>query len=74
VENSFNTDWIPVVKEKFRDFVYLERLVPRNPSEFFEDPSSIVLFKMYQDNRSGSIKRMEKGLEDISRLRSLIKK
>jgi hypothetical protein len=74
VENAFNSDWVPVMKEKIQDFVYLDRIVPRNPKEFFESPSTIVLFKMYQDNRAGAIRRMETALEGISKLRALIKK
>jgi hypothetical protein len=74
VENAFNNDWVPVMKEEIQDFVYLDRIVPRNPKEFFESPSTIVLFKMYQDNRSGAIRRMETALEGIFKLRALIKK
>ena len=74
VENSFNNDWVPVAKAEFIDFVYLQRIVPRDPKVFFESPSSIVLFKIFQDNRAGAIRRMENAVEEISKLRLLIKK
>jgi len=74
VENAFNNDWVPVLKEEIQDFVYFDRIVPRNPKEFFESPSTVVLFKMYQDNRAGAIRRMETALEGVSNLRALIKK
>jgi hypothetical protein len=74
VEYSFNNDWVPLVKAEFIDFVYLQRIVPRDPKEFFESPSSIVLFKIFQDNRAGAIRRMENAVEEISKLRALIKK
>ncbi|MHA7130700.1 DUF6090 family protein [Algoriphagus namhaensis] len=73
VQHFFEYDWVPVAKAQFSSFIYLEKIEPRNPKEFFDDPSTPVLFKMYQDNRSGSIRRMEKALEDISTLRVLIK-
>jgi len=74
VESSFNNDWVPVAKAEFIDFVYNERIVPRHPKAFFESPSSIVLFKIFQDNRAGAIRRMENALDEISGLRTLIKK
>ena len=73
VENSFNSDWIPVVKSEFYDFDYEDRLEPRNLEDFFKNPSHIVLFKMFQDNREGSISRMEIALAEISALRASIK-
>lgn len=74
VENAFNNDWVPVMKEKMSDFVYYKRIAPRNPKEFFESPSTIVLFKMYQDNRAGAIRSMGNALDEISHLRTQIKK
>ena len=74
VEKAFNNDWVPVMKEKTSDFVYNTRIAPRNPEEFFESPSTIVLFKMFQDNRAGAIRRMGIALDEISDLRTQIKK
>jgi hypothetical protein len=74
VEKAFNNDWVPVMKEKTSDFVYNTRIAPRNPKEFFESPSTIVLFKMFQDNRAGAIRRMGIALDEISHLRTQIKK
>ncbi|MDG1277839.1 MAG: hypothetical protein P8O16_11200 [Algoriphagus sp.] len=75
VEDFFNGDWIPVIKNEFNDFSYRVRMEPRNPILFFENPSSIVLFKLYKDNREqGSVRRMKTALDEISKLRILIKK
>jgi len=75
VEDFFNGDWIPVIKNEFNDFSYRVRMEPRNPTMFFENPSSIVLFKLYNDNREqGSVRRMKTALAEISKLRILIKK
>jgi hypothetical protein len=74
VENAFNSDWVPVMKEEIQNFVYNDRIVPHNPKEFFESRATIVLFKMYQDNRAGAIRNMETALGGISKLRTLIKK
>jgi hypothetical protein len=75
VENAFSNDWVPVMKAKeIQDFLYNNRIVPRNSKEFFESSSIIVLFKMYQDNRAGAIRSMVSAMDGISRLRTLIKK
>jgi hypothetical protein len=75
VEDFFNVDWIPVIKNDFKDFSYRVRMEPRNPILFFENPSSMVLFKLYKDNREqGSVHRMKTALDEISKLRTLIKK
>lgn len=74
VENSFNVDWIPVVKIEFNDFDYEDRLEPRDSKEFFENPQHIVLFKMFQDNRAGIVSRGEAAIKEISDLKSNIKK
>ncbi len=73
VENSFNIDWSPVIKQDFSDFKWLDFAQPVNSKTFFEKPSSIVLFKLYQDNREGSVKNMESALQKISEIRSLTK-
>jgi hypothetical protein len=73
VENSFNMDWIPVVKSEFHDFDYEDRLEPRDLQMFFENPGHIVLFKMFQDNREGSISRMEIALKEIASLKTSIR-
>jgi hypothetical protein len=74
VEDAFDADWIPVVKREFNDFVFRVRLEPRDSREFFENSEHIVLFKMYQDNRSGIVSRGELALKEISDMKSNIKK
>lgn len=73
VENSFNADWLPVIKENFLDFKWNDYHQPIDPKAFFEYPGNIVLFKLYQDNREGSIDNYESALEKISEIRSLTK-
>jgi hypothetical protein len=73
VENSFIADWIPLIKLEFSDFNFLNFCQPVNSKTFFEKPSSIVLFKLYQDNREGSVKNIESALQKISEIRSLTK-
>lgn len=73
VESAFNADWIPLIKQDFSDFKWLDFVQPVNSKTFFEKPSSIVLFKLYQDNREGSVKNMESALQKISEIRSLTK-
>lgn len=74
VELSFNKDWTPVIKEEFTDFEWTIYCQPTNLKEFFEKPSTITLFKLYKDNRSGTVRNGEKALDKISEIRKLIKK
>jgi hypothetical protein len=73
VEKSFNSDWVPVLKTDFSDFKFTKYCVPTNKKVFFEKPSTIILFKLYKDNRSGQVRNMESALINISEIRSLIK-
>jgi hypothetical protein len=73
VLNSFNMDWIPVVKQEFSDFKWQEYLIPNDPKAFFEEPTTKVLFKLYKDNRAGQVRKMESALSSISEIRKQIK-
>ena len=73
VLGSFNNDWIPLAKSEFSDFKFLEYCVPIDSKKFFESPSSIILFKLYKDNRTGEVRQMESALAKISEIRNLIK-
>ncbi|MFL0352107.1 DUF6090 family protein [Xanthomarina sp. GH4-25] len=73
VEKSFNTDWIPLIKHEFSDFKWLEFCVPIDSKSFFEKPSTIVLFKLFKDNRVGQVDIMEKAIAKITEIRNLIK-
>ena len=74
VELSFKQDWIPVIKKEFSDFSWTNYCIPTNPEEFFKKPSTITLFKLYQDNRRGFVRNGEKALDKIAEIRKLIKK
>lgn len=74
VENSFNNDWVPIVKQDFSDFIWMDYCQPNDAKNFFGKPSSIVLFKLYRDNRAGSFRNMGSALEKITDIRMLIKK
>ena len=73
VENSFNSDWVPVIKQNFSDFKFMNYSQPINSKNFFEKPSTITLFKLYKDNRAGSVRNLERAKAKISRIRKLIK-
>jgi hypothetical protein len=73
VLGSFNNDWIPVVKTEFSDFIWTEYCEPIDSKTFFEKPSSIVLFKLFKDNRSGQLRKMDSSLAEIHNIRNLIK-
>lgn len=73
VEQSFNDDWIPVLKQDFADFVWLNYVQPINQKFFFDKPSTILMFKLYQDNRRGTVKQIEAALKKITEIRKLTK-
>ena len=73
VELSFKKDWTPVIKEEFSNFSWTNYCKPINPKKLFEKPSTITLFKLYQDNRRGFVRRGEKALNKITEIRKLIK-
>ncbi len=73
VEKSFNKDWTPLIIRDFKDFKWKVYCQPSNSAEFFETPSTITLFKLYQDNRRGFIRNGENALDKISEIRNLIK-
>jgi hypothetical protein len=73
VEFSFKEDWIPVLKQDFVDFKWTDFSKPVNSKTYFEKPSTIVLFRLYQDNREGSVRTIESALQKISEIRSLIR-
>ena len=73
VEKSFVADWIPIIKQEFSDFKWEEFCVPIDAKSFFEKPSTVVLFKLFNDNRAGQVKYMETALAKITEIRNLIK-
>lgn len=73
VEDSFNTDWVPLMKSDFSDFKWMDYGTPVDSKIFFEKPSSLVLLKLYQDNREGTVRNIEHALEKISEIRSMTK-
>jgi hypothetical protein len=73
VEQSFNTDWVPVLKKDFSDFKWMNYCTPVDAQLFFEKPSTIVLFKLFKDNREGSVRNIERALKKIAEIRTMNK-
>lgn len=73
VEKSFNADWVPEIKRAFSDFNWKEYATPTNMEEYLQKPSTIVLFKLFKNNRQGQRERMEMTLEKITEVQRLIK-
>ena len=73
VEYAFNADWTPVMKSDFSDFKWMNYCTPVNSKAFFEKPSTLVLFKLFQDNREGTVRNIEIALKKISEIRSITK-
>ena len=74
VLNAFNSDWVPIIKTDFLDFKWTEYCIPIDSQTFFAKPSSIIQFKLYKDNRSGQMRKMESALAKIAEIRILINK
>ena len=73
VLDSFNADWIPLLKTDFSDFKFRDYGTPIDSKAFFEKPSTILLIKLYKDNRGGQVRKMESALAKITEIRNLIK-
>ena len=74
VEHSFKRDWVPLIKEKIIDYNWRAYCQPKDSKEFFEDTATITLFKIYKNNRKGSVINIELALNKISELRRLMPK
>lgn len=74
VEQSFKADWIPMIKQEFVDFKWMNYCVPVDPKRFFEKPSTVVLFKIYKDNRAGEVRYVDSTLNKIAEIRKQIRK
>jgi hypothetical protein len=74
VEFAFNTDWIPVIKENFVTFKWMDYHQPVDSKVFFENPSHLVLFRMFKDNREGTVRNIESALQKIEEIRNQIDK
>jgi hypothetical protein len=70
---SFNADWVPTLKSDFIDFKFRIYAEPIDQRAFLERPATIVLFKLYKDNRAGQLRHMERALKDIDHIQALIK-
>lgn len=73
VEDAFNTDWVPLMKSDFSDFKWMDYGTPVDSKIFFQKPSSLVLLKLYQDNREGTVRNIENALKKISEIRAITK-
>ncbi len=74
VEQSFKIDWHPILKKDFSDFKWRESCTPIDSKAFFDNKSNITVFKLFKDNRAGSMVHYENALEKISEIRMLSKK
>ncbi len=74
VEDSFKIDWVPVIKEDFIDFNWQSSCSPANSSQFFKKQSTIVLFKIFRDNRYGEVEKLTTALNKVTDIRVQIKK
>jgi hypothetical protein len=74
VELSFKTNWMPIIRYDFKDFKWRGYSIPIDSQKFFTNPSTITLFKVFKDNRSGTIKNLELALAKITEVRALAKK
>lgn len=74
VEKSFSNDWATVIKSDFIDFKWMNYCIPVNSKEFFEKPSTIILFKLFKDNRSSGLNNLKRSLDKITEIRTQIQK
>lgn len=73
IEKSFNNDWVPVIKTDYSDFKWKQYAQPTDPDEYFKKPSTIILIKLFQNNRDGQVEQLEVTIKKIKEIQSLIK-
>ena len=73
VESSFNIDWVPVLKSDFKDFQWRLSCKPIDAKDFYTKTSSITLIKLYQDNREGSVRRIQEAMDKIKEIKNYIR-
>lgn len=73
VENSFNADFVPMLKKDFEDFNFKEYAKPYHPQEFVAQRDLLSYLRIFRDNRRGVREPVKKALYNISTIRMLIK-
>jgi hypothetical protein len=72
VEQSFNNDLVPWVKDHFEDFDFKDYAKPYEPKKFIARRDVISYFKIFRDNRRGIDLPIKKALDNIFIIRQLI--
>ncbi len=73
VENSFNVDFVPMLKKDFEDFKFKSYAKPYEPRAFISDREFLSYLRIFRDNRAGVREPLKKALLNITGIRKLIK-
>lgn len=62
VEDEFESSMINHIKAEFRDFRFQEMALPNDIDAYLNDHRNIVYFKIFRDNRNGSLDDLAYGI------------
>ncbi|MEJ2583888.1 MAG: DUF6090 family protein [Robiginitalea sp.] len=73
IEWAFKREIIPEIRNVVSGFQFKKRVTLKDPEAYLTDISTIAYYQLFRDNREGTLEPLERGLEQISRLRSQIR-
>ncbi len=62
VEEDFENNAVSFFRDKFEDFKFKEYAIPKDIDAFMNDPSNLIYFKIFRDNRAGAIDDLDSGI------------
>ena len=73
IEWSFKREIIPDIRRVVSGFQFKKQVTVKNPETYLSDMSTIAYYQLFRDNREGTLEPLERGLQQISSLRSQIR-
>lgn len=74
IEESFKTELIPDIRQKVTRFRFKENVSLKDPGAYLTDISTMAYYQMYRSNRTGTLEPLQRGLGEITALRSRIRR
>jgi hypothetical protein len=74
IEWSFKREIIPDIRRVVSGFEFKKQVTVKDPETYLSDMSTVAYYQLFRDNREGTLKPLERGLEQIAGLRSQIRR
>ena len=72
VENSFNNDWMPIMKEIILDFKFQDYVVVSDPTIFERPTTARNNLIMNKDNYRGGMERISRAIQTVEKLENIL--